>query len=84
MTKLYEEIAALKEAHKRDRAALRDAVAQKEIYARETQVLALENAQLKKQTSGRAPVWPNRPRPVRSSGLAPVRPISGGPTPSDT
>ena len=84
MTKLYEEIAALKEAHKQNRAALRDAVAQKEIYARETQVLALENAQLKKQTSGRAPVWPNRPRPVRTSGLAPVRPISGGPTPSDT
>ena len=84
MTKLYEEIAALKEAHKRDRAALRDAVAQKEIYARETQVLALENAQLKKQASARAPVRPNRPRPVRSSGLAPVRPISGEPAPSDT
>ena len=49
MTTLYEEIAALKEAHKQDRAALRDAVAQKEIYARETQVLALENAQLKKK-----------------------------------
>ena len=80
MTKLYEEIAALKEAHKRDRAALRDAVAQKEIYARETQVLALENAQ---QASGRAQVWPNRPRPVRSSGLAPVRPISGEPAQPD-
>ena len=39
MTKLYEEIAALKEAHKQNRAALRDAVAQKNIYARETQVL---------------------------------------------
>ena len=83
MTTLYEEIAALKEAHKQNRAALCDAVAQKEIYARETQVLALENARLKKQTSARAPVGPNRPRPVRSSGLAPVRPISGEPTPSD-
>ena len=84
MTKLYEEIAALKEAHKRDQAALRDAVAQKAIYARETQVLALENAQLKKQASGRAQVRPNRQRPVRSSGLAPVRPISGEPAPPDT
>ena len=83
MTTLYEEIAALKEAHKRDRAALRDAVAQKEIYARETQVLALENAQLKKQAGGRAPVRPNRHPPVRSSGIALVWPISGGPPPPD-
>ena len=84
MTTLYEEIAALKEAHKQDRAALRDAVAQKEIYARETQVLALENAQLKKKAGGRAPVRPNRQRPVRTSGLAPVRPISGEPAQPDT
>ena len=84
MTTLYEEIAALKEAHKQNRAALRDAVAQKEIYARETQVLALENAQLKKKASARSQVRPNRQRPVRTSGLAPVRPISGEPTPSDT
>ena len=84
MTTLYEEIAALKEAHKQNRAALRDAVAQKEIYARETQVLALENARLNKQASARSQVRPNRHRPVRSSGLAPVRPISGEPTPSDT
>ena len=83
MTRLYEEIAALKEARKRDRAALRDAVAQKEIYARETQVLALENAQLKKQASARSPVRRNRPPPVRSSRLAPVRPISGEPKPPD-
>ena len=84
MTKLYEEIAALKEAHKRDRAALRDAVAQKEIYARETQVLALENARLNKQASARSQVRPNRQRPVRTSGLAPVRPISGEPAQPDT
>ena len=83
MTKLYEEIAALKEAHKRDRAALDHAEAKIEIHARETQVLAHENAQLKKQTSGRSPVRPNRPRPVRTSGLAPVRPISGEPAPPD-
>ena len=84
MTPLYEEIAALKEAHKRDRAALRDAVAQKEIYARETQVLALENAQLKEQAGARVPVRPNRPPPVRSSRLAPVRHISDEPAPPDT
>ena len=83
MTKLYEEIAALKEAHKRDRAALDHAEAQMKIHARETQVLAFENARLKEQASGRAQVWPNRPRPVRSSGLAPVRPISGEPAQPD-
>ena len=83
MTTLYEEIAALTEAHKRDRAALRDAVAQKEIHAREIQVLALENTQLKDQASGRAPVRPNRRPPVRSSELAPVRPISDRQAPPD-
>ena len=83
MTTLYEEIAALKEAHKRDRAALREAVAQKEIHARETQVLALENAQLKEQATGRTPVRPNRRPPDRPSGLAPVRPISDRQAPPD-
>ena len=62
MTTLYEEIAALKEAHKRDRAVLRDAVAQKEIYARETQVLALENAQTQR-TSGRTRACAAQPTP---------------------
>ena len=81
MTRLYEEIATLKEAHKRDRAALRAAIVEKEIYARETQVLALENAKLRKQASARGQVRPNRPRPVRTSGLASVRPISGEPKP---
>ena len=79
MTRLYEEIATLKEAQKRDRAALRDAIAQKEIYASETEVLALENAQLREQADARARVRPNRPPPVRSGGLAPVRHISGEP-----
>ena len=83
MTTLHEEIAALKEAHKQDRAALRDAIAQKEIHARETQVLALENAQLKAQASGLAPVRPNRRVPDRPSGLAPVRPISDRQAPPD-
>ena len=55
MTTLHEEIAALKETHKRARAALRDAVAQKEIHARVKQVLALENAELKEQATGHAP-----------------------------
>ena len=82
MTTLYEEIAALKETHKRDRAALRDAVAQKEIHARVTQVLALENAELKEQATGRAPVRATRRSSVRSGGLAPVQPISGGSTPN--
>ena len=83
MTALYEEIAALKNAHKQDRTALRDAIAQKEIHARETQVLALENAELKEQASGRAPVRPNRHPPDRPSGLAPVRPISDRQAPPD-
>ena len=81
MTALYEQIAELKETRKKDRADLREAIALKEIHARETQVLALENAKLKEQASGRAPERPNR-RSARS-GLAPVRPISGGPTPPD-
>ena len=83
MTTLHEEIAALKEAHKQDRAALRDAIAQKEIHARETQVLALENAQLKEQANLRSPVRPNRRVPDRPSGLAPVRPISDRQAPPD-
>lgn len=83
MTRLYEEIATLKEAQKRDRATLRDAIAQKEIYAREAQVLALENARLREQASAPAFVRPTRPRPVRLGGLAPVRHISGEPKPPD-
>ena len=83
MTALYEEIAALKEAHKQDRAALRDAIAQKEIHARETQVLALENTQLKEQATGRPPTQPSRRPPDRPSGLAPVRPISDRQAPPD-
>ena len=83
MTTLHEEIAALKEAHKQDRTALRDAIAQKEVHARETQVLALENAQLKEQANLRSPVRPNRHVPDRPSGLAPVRPISDRQAPPD-
>ena len=64
-------------------AALRDAIAQKEIHARETQVRALENAQLKAQASGLAPVRPNRRVPDRPSGLAPVWPISDRQAPPD-
>ena len=82
MTTLYEEIAALKETHKQDRAALRDAIAQKDIHARETRVLELENAKLKEQATGPAPVQPKRRPTVRSGGLAPVQPISGGSTPN--
>ena len=84
MTKLHKEIAALKEARKRDRAALRDAIAQKKIYARETQVLALENAQLKDQASGHGPGRPDRPPPVRTRRLAPVLPISDEAAPPGT
>ena len=84
MTALYEQITTLKNALERDRAALRDAIAQKEIHARETQVLALENAQLKEQTTGGPPTQPSRHPPDRPSGLAPVRPISDRQTPPDT
>ena len=84
MAKLHEEMAALKEARKRDREALRDAIAQREIYARETQVLALENAQLKEQASGHGPGRPNRPPPVRTRRLAPVLPISDKAAAPDT
>ena len=69
MTTLHEQIATLKEAHKQDRAALRDAIAQKEIHARETQVRALENAQLKAQASGLAPVRPCGCPKIRSCAL---------------
>ena len=83
MTALYEQIAELKEAHKKDRADLREAIAQKEIHARETQVLALKNAKLEEQASGDTPERPNRRPSKRSGELAPVRPISGGHTPPD-
>ena len=50
-------------------AAPRDAIAQKEIHARETQVRALENAQLKAQASGLAPVRPCGCPKIRSCAL---------------
>ncbi len=83
MTTLYEEIAALKETHKQDRAALNDAIAQKEIHARETRVLALENAKLKEQASRSAPAQPSRRPPNRPGGVASVHPISDGSAPPD-
>ena len=75
MAALHAQIAELKEAHKRDRAALRDAVARAEIHARETQVLALENDRLRQQIDGTAAA-PSRRSPAQRSGLAPVHPIS--------
>ena len=84
MAKLHKEIAALKEALKRDREALRDAIAQKEIYADEIQVLALENARLKEQAGGHGSGRPDRRPPVRTRRLAPVLPISDEAAPPDT
>ena len=75
MAALHAEIAELKEARKRDREALRDAVARAEIHAREVQVLALENAQLRQQVEGEAP-GPGRRSPAPGSGLAPVHELA--------
>ena len=72
---LHEQIAELKEAQTRDRAALRAAVARAETHARETQVLALENEQLRQQASG-AVAGPGRRPPAQPHGLAPVHRIS--------
>ena len=80
---LHGQIAALKEAQKQDRAALRDAVARMKIHARETQVLALENEKLRKQAADTA-ASPSRRPPAQPRGLAPVHPISDRRGPSDT
>ena len=82
MTALYEEITALKETQQQDRAALRETVARMEIHAREIQVLALENAQLREQATQLASKAPKRRPRVQPSGLAPVRPISDRPSAS--
>ena len=82
MTALHEEIAELKAAQKRDRAALRDAVARAEMHARETQVLALENEKLKQQIDGTAAPGLRPGAPPR--GLAPVHPISDRRNPPDS
>ena len=79
MTTLYEEIAVLKETHKQDRAELREAIAQKEIHARQTRVLALAIAKLKEQANRSAPVQPKRRPPNRPGGVASVHPISAPP-----
>lgn len=83
MAALHEEIAELKAAQKRDRAALRDAVARAEMHARETQVLALENEKLRQQIDGTAAA-PSRRSPARPRGLAPVHPISDRHKPPDS
>ncbi len=83
MTTLYEEIAVLKQAHKQARAELREAIAEKEIHACETRVLAQENAQLKEQATGQGPVQPKRRPPNRPGGVASVHPISTRPAPPD-
>ena len=74
MAALHKEIAELKAAQRRDRAALRDAVARAEMHARETQVLALENDRLRQQ-AGTAAAPRLRPG-SQPRGLAPVHPIS--------
>ena len=75
MAALHAQIAELKATQKRDRAALRDAVARAEMHARETQVLALENEKLRQQIDGTAAAASRRSPPQRR-GLAPVHPIS--------
>ena len=84
MAALHEQIAALKEAQKRDRAALRDAVARTEVHARETQVLALENDKLRQQISGTDAEKPRRRTPARPGGIASVHDLAGRRSPPDT
>ena len=83
MIALYEEIAALKQAHKQAKAERRDAIADKEIYACEIRVLALENEQLKEQANRTAPVKPKQRRTDRPGGIATIHPISNKSTPPD-
>ena len=87
MTKLYEEIAALKEAHKRDRAALDHAEAQMKIHARETQVLAFENARLKNKRADARRCGPTDPVQYGRADLhqcGPSRASLRSPTHSDS
>ena len=88
MTTLHEEIAALKEAHKQDRAALRDAIAQKEItLARRrfshSRTRNSKNRRADARLCGRAGALQCGPAGLRQCGrsrVGPHRPTPNGPT----